>query len=112
MVTKKNTSKTRMAVSVLKQKFQKNAIYWEKKTNWKRTLFIGRKTQYAKERYLLEQNYNLQKNAIYWKKNTICKRTLFIRTKLQSAKERYLLEQKHNLQIIGVIPFIKLQNDT
>ena len=27
-------------------------------------------------------------------------------------KERYLLEQKHNMQILGVIPFIKLQNET
>ena len=28
------------------------------------------------------------------------------------SKERYLLGQKHNLQILGVVPFVKLQNDT
>ena len=31
---------------------------------------------------------------------------------MKGSKERYLLEQKHNLQMFGVIPFIKLQNDT
>ena len=31
---------------------------------------------------------------------------------IKGSKERYLLEQKHNLQIFGVIPFVKLQNDT
>ena len=31
---------------------------------------------------------------------------------LKGSKEHYLLEQKYNLQIFGVIPFIKLQNDT
>ena len=31
---------------------------------------------------------------------------------MKGSKERYLLGQKHNLQIFGVIPFVKLQNDT
>ena len=31
---------------------------------------------------------------------------------LKGSKERHLLGQKHNLHIFGVIPFVKLQNDT
>ena len=31
---------------------------------------------------------------------------------IKGSKERYLLGQKYNLKIFGVIPFIKLQNDT
>ena len=31
---------------------------------------------------------------------------------IKSSKERYLVGQKHNLQILGWIPFTKLQNDT
>ena len=31
---------------------------------------------------------------------------------IKGSKEHYLLGQKHNLQILGVIPFIKLQNNT
>ena len=31
--------------------------------------------------------------------------------KLKGSKEQYLLGQ-HNMQIVGVIPFIKLQNNT
>ena len=31
---------------------------------------------------------------------------------IKGSKERYLLGQKHNIQIFGVIPFVKLQNDT
>ena len=33
-------------------------------------------------------------------------------TNIQVSTLRYLLGQKHNLQIFGVIPFVKLQNDT
>ena len=32
--------------------------------------------------------------------------------KIKDSKERYLLGQKRNLQIFGVMPFVKLQNDT
>ena len=35
-----------------------------------------------------------------------------IQTHQRLKKTRYLLGPKHNLQIFGVIPFIKLQNDT
>ena len=31
---------------------------------------------------------------------------------IKDLKERYLLGQKHSLQMFGIIPFIKLQNDT
>ena len=31
---------------------------------------------------------------------------------MKGSKERYLLGPKHSLQIVGVIPFVKLQNDT
>ena len=31
---------------------------------------------------------------------------------IKGSKERYLLGQKHNMLILGVMPFIKLQNDT
>ena len=31
---------------------------------------------------------------------------------IKGSKESYLFRQKHNLQIFGVIPFVKLQNDT
>ena len=31
---------------------------------------------------------------------------------INGSKECYLLGQKHNLQIFGVIPFVRLQNDT
>ena len=31
---------------------------------------------------------------------------------IKSPKERYLLRQKQHLQIFGVIPYVKLQNDT
>ena len=31
---------------------------------------------------------------------------------IKSSAERSLLGQKHKLQIFGVIPFVKLQNDT
>ena len=40
--------------------------------------------------------------------NIICVRPKHIK----SSKERCLLGQKHNLQIVGAIPFVKLQNDT
>ena len=33
-------------------------------------------------------------------------------TSIKRSKERYLLGQKHSLQIFGVIPIIRLQNDT
>ena len=32
--------------------------------------------------------------------------------KIKESKERYLLGQKRSLQIFGVMPFVKLQNDT
>ena len=36
-----------------------------------------------------------------------------IRSKhMKGSKECYLLEQKHTLQIFGVVPIIKLQNNT
>ena len=31
---------------------------------------------------------------------------------MKGSKERYLLGQKHSLHIFGIIPFVKLQNDT
>ena len=31
---------------------------------------------------------------------------------IKGSEERYLLGQKQSLQIFGVIPFVKLQNDT
>ena len=31
---------------------------------------------------------------------------------IKGSKEHYLSGQKHNLQIVRVIPFIKLQDDT
>ena len=31
---------------------------------------------------------------------------------IKGSKEHYLSGQKHNLQIVRVIPFIKLQNNT
>ena len=30
----------------------------------------------------------------------------------KGSEKRYLLGQKHNMRILGIIPFIKLQNDT
>ena len=31
---------------------------------------------------------------------------------IKDSKERYLLGQKHNLKIYGVIPIVRLQNDS